>query len=284
MQTIEKAGFLSVTLNMRGHGHGNEVSTPRIYRARADDDVKHVCEHIRTQCPRIAALYGMGFSMGANQLICFLATSNRSSAPSHDSPGSSPRLIDAAVSISNPFDLTALNEHFKHGIARAYTGLIAQPLKKILWQGRHQLPISREQFWRGMLSMSVRNFDTHVQVPSMGLETADEYYSICSSRQFAVSIDVPTLVVNAKDDPLVPIYAVPVDQLRKNPHVTLLVTERGGHIGWHTGYSGISQHSWTDSMAVKFFKKHLQGDAEQALGSKAGLTLSPEPSNLSAKL
>ena len=129
---LESAGFCAVTANMRGHGHGNGITSARLYRARCDDDVQQLAEFIRVRHPSIPALYAIGFSMGANQLCCFLATSNTSYLP--HAPTRPTRLVDAAISISNPFDLPRLNEHFKHGIAVLYTALVAQPLKKILWE------------------------------------------------------------------------------------------------------------------------------------------------------
>ena len=74
------------------------------------------------------------------------------------------RLVDAAISISNPFDLPRLNRHFQSGVPVLYAALVAQPLKRILWEGRHQLPLTREQFVRGMLCASVEEFDRQVQV------------------------------------------------------------------------------------------------------------------------
>ena len=150
---IEASGFLAVMVNMRGHGRGNDLTSGRLYTARADDDIQTVCQHIRlTRKP--PRLFAIGFSMGANQLICFL--------------GSQPhlRLVDAAISVSCPFDLSRLSHWFQRGIPRLYTLLIAQPLKRMLWRGRHSLPLSSAQLLRGLAATSVGGFDASVQAIS----------------------------------------------------------------------------------------------------------------------
>jgi len=174
------------------------VSRPhgRLYTARADDDLRAVCEWIRgTRSP--PALYAVGFSMGANQLLCFLGG------------GGGASLVDAAVSVSCPFDFNKLSVYYRSGTAKLYGALVVQPLKALLWSGRHQLRLSRQQLWRGMSAMSVEEFDAQIQVPLLGLSNVEEYYSYGSSAQFVRSISTPLLVVHALDDPLVPPNAVP---------------------------------------------------------------------------
>lgn len=254
MRHLEQSGLVAATANMRGHGHDNPITTNRFYTARADDDLRAVCEHIRrTRAP--PALYAVGFSMGANQLLCFLGG------------GGGNALVDAAVAISCPFDLARGNEYLHHGgaVPRLYGLLIAQPLKLLLWHARHHLPLSAAQIRAGLASTSLEEFDEAVQVPLLGLRDVAEYYEVSSCCAHLAAIDVPLLVVHARDDPLIPGWlfeSVAGAALRANPHATVVTTEHGGHIGWLAGKTPIHE-SWTDRLCSRFFER--QGVARAKL-------------------
>ena len=65
-------------------------------------------------------------------------------------------LVDAAVSISNPFNLTLLKAHMRKGAARLYGAVIALPLKRMLWHARHHVPLSTEQLLVLCLHLLIR--------------------------------------------------------------------------------------------------------------------------------
>uniref|UniRef100_A0A7S3HL67 Uncharacterized protein n=1 Tax=Spumella elongata TaxID=89044 RepID=A0A7S3HL67_9STRA len=98
-----------------------------------------------------------------------------------------------------------------------------------------------------------------------GYADAEEYYASNSPRPFLQAIAVPTLVVNAQDDPVVGISTLPREELAKNPRVYTVITRRGGHIGWGSG--GLGAAAWTDDMAVDF----MQACALRASGIRSRL-------------
>ena len=247
MKHIEETGFEAVAINMRGHGLDNTVTTGRkIYAYRMDDDLLAACEHIRrTRCPPY--LYAIGLSVGANQLVCFLGNGGCS-------------LIDAAVSISNPFDFKQIQLLFRHGIPRVVSIGFAEALKRMVRSGRYSLvggdlPLTASQLRDALSCLDVEAFDKIVQVPIHGLLNVDEYYTWCSSLHAIPQITVPLLVIHGKDDPLIPLHAFEAayDATRDNPNIFVIATERGGHLGWSTD-SLFYGHSWADSVSARFFK------------------------------
>mmetsp|Transcript_7453 Transcript_7453/g.16329 ORF Transcript_7453/g.16329 Transcript_7453/m.16329 type:complete len:423 (-) Transcript_7453:148-1416(-) len=241
---LEENGLRAVVVNMRGHG-GNVILSNRLYTARADDDLRLACEHIhRTVSPPF--LFAIGFSMGANQLLAFLGSD----------PEASRKLVDAAISISCPFDLSQLRFHFQHGSAKVYGFLIAQALKPMLLHGRRALQLSARQVLRGLLASSVEEFDAVVQVPLLGLKDVEEYYASSSCVHQLPKITTPLLVVHAWDDPLIPPHILPRRQLESMPNVSLVTTEQGGHIGWHIGPTPFTR-SWTERLCTKYILQFL---------------------------
>jgi len=251
MRHLDASGFESVCVNMRGHGSGNDLCSSRMYTARMDDDIATAVQHIQlTRQP--PALYAVGFSLGANQLLCFLEHSPTAN------------LIRAAVSVSNPFDLSQVKEHFSTGVSRLYTLVIVQPLKKLLWEGRHHVPITQENFWRAMRATSVTQFDEAVQVHEERFASVDEYYTTSSCVHHLHKIDIPLLVIHAIDDPLIPPHAFPKGKLEANPNVTMIITQNGGHIGWAAGKTPFL-HNWSD----KTISRWLMGKEKARMLSSA---------------
>src|SRR5439155_26841643 len=73
-------------------------------------------------------------------------------------------------------------------------------------------------------------FDELFTAPAAGFESAQHYYARCSAAQFLSAIRVPTLILTARDDPMVP--AAIFTRLDASPACTIHVAEGGGHLGY----------------------------------------------------
>ena len=81
----------------------------------------------------------------------------------------------------------------------------------------------------------VRNiweFDDRFTAPLFGFGSAANYYATQSAANFLDSIRLPTLVITAQDDPLVPFSIYDHPAFRTNPMLELLTTRHGGHLGF----------------------------------------------------
>ena len=99
---------------------------------------------------------------------------------------------------------------------------------------------------------TIIDFDNYYTAPLFGFGTAANYFRTQSSNQFLERIQIPTLLVQAKDDPLFPspIYDHPA--FSQNPHLRLIAAEHGGHVGF------IARHRprfWLDEVAWTGWKK-----------------------------
>ena len=79
---------------------------------------------------------------------------------------------------------------------------------------------------------TVYEFDDKITAPSFGFGTADNYYATQSSNQFLSRIQIPTLLIQAKDDPLIPFEIFESSGHTRNPNITLIASEHGGHLGF----------------------------------------------------
>ena len=93
-------------------------------------------------------------------------------------------------------------------------------------------------------------YDDSVVAPRYGFASAADYYARCSSGPRLGAIRVPTLVVHSRDDPWIPPAALDAAARAGNDSLRVVLTERGGHVGFHG--SG-TRTPWHDALIAKFF-------------------------------
>ncbi|MGQ0633514.1 MAG: YheT family hydrolase [Planctomycetaceae bacterium] len=100
------------------------------------------------------------------------------------------------------------------------------------------------------LPRGIAEFDATFTAPMSGFASAEEYYRRCSAAQFLPEIRIPTLILAAADDPLVP--AATFERLRPSGAVTLCVTRHGGHLGFLSRANGDPDRRWMDWRVVEW--------------------------------
>ncbi|MES2218159.1 MAG: hydrolase [Pseudomonadota bacterium] len=235
-------GWRAVVMHFRGcSGELNRL--PRAYHSGDTADLAEVVNLLREREPN-TVLAAIGVSLGGNVLLKWLGET-----------GSNNPLITAAA-ISVPFDLSKSVDFLQQGFSRVYD--------------KHLLTCVKEKFARKLattelaVSLSqlqsfknLREFDDKITAPLHGFIDAADYYIKSSCRPYLSSINVPTLIVNALDDPFVPIEVIPTVQ-EISSQVTLALTERGGHVGFIGGASPWRPEYWLENEVAAFLKLKLQ--------------------------
>ena len=93
------------------------------------------------------------------------------------------------------------------------------------------------------------DFDDRVTAPLHGFTGAEHYYSECSSRKFLTGIQVPTLLLQSYDDPIIPVQALPASH-QLNDNLVAGFTNRGGHVGF---YAATDRH-WLENRILRFLR------------------------------
>jgi hypothetical protein len=141
------------------------------------------------------------------------------------------KLVTRAAGVSAPLDLTAAGNALDSGFNRAvYTARFLVTLKSKALRKADRFP--------GLLDVDAirdattfREFDTLVTARLHGFIDAEDYWIKVSSKPWLKSIRVPTLVLNAKNDPFLPASALPTAQ-DVSDAVTLEQPESGGHVAF----------------------------------------------------
>src|SRR5258708_2201032 len=93
------------------------------------------------------------------------------------------------------------------------------------------------------------DYDNRYTAPLYGYKDAADYWQRNSSREFLSTINIPTLILNAKDDPFLGLRCYPKVEAETNPFVELEIPDHGGHVGF------IRSESWLEKRAIVFFSE-----------------------------
>ncbi|XP_052210384.1 embryogenesis-associated protein EMB8 isoform X2 [Diospyros lotus] len=249
-------GWRVVVFNSRGCGD-SPVTTSQFYSASFIEDLCEVVAHVATRYPD-ANLYAVGWSLGANILVRYLGEE------SHNCP------LSGAVSLCNPFNLVIADEDFRKGFNIVYDKALANALCKIF--KRHSL-LFEDMGGEYNIHMvanakSVREFDEGLTRVSFGFKSVDEYYSNSSSSDSIKHVYTPLLCIQAENDPIAPSRGIPRKDIVENPNCLLIVTPKGGHLGWVAGPQAPRGAPWTDSVVMDFLE-HLQSRKSQTIHTGA---------------
>ena len=141
--------------------------------------------------------------------------------------------LRGAAAVCVPLDLHACADALNIGLSKGYQRYLLKRMKKSVTE-KFDPHTAAFDWQRAMDARTFAEFDDAVTAPLHGFENKDDYYDKCSSVHFLASIERPTLIVNALDDPfMTPDVIPPPDQLSE--HVTLEVSEHGGHVGFIEG-------------------------------------------------
>ena len=185
-------------------------------------------------------VFAAGVSLGGNALLKWLG----------EQGGAAGSLVDRAAGISAPLDLAAGGHALGIGFNRLYTRMFLQTLKAKSAAKLARFPGSFD----GTAMHAARNlyeFDNVVTAPLHGFRDTNHYWSDASSKPWLAAVRVPTLVLNAKNDPFLPREALPAPS-QVSSAITLEQPEHGGHVGFPDDSSAPGL-AWLSQRILKFF-------------------------------
>ena len=239
MAAEREAGWRGVVVHFRGcSGEPNRL--PRAYHSGDAREIDWIVRRLRAQNPA-SPLFATGVSLGGNALLKWLGDHGESAA----------RIVDAAVAISVPLDLMATGDALGQGFNLVYTRNFLATLRAMSLVKLERFPgLYDANAVRA--SRTLREFDNLVTAPLHGFKDVDDYWTRASSKPGLRNIRVPTLVLNARNDPFVPASALP-HAGEVSAAVTLEQPGQGGHAGFVSGrFPG--NLDWLPARALEFFR------------------------------
>jgi len=211
-------GYAASRMNLRGCG-GTEHLAITSYHAGQTSDVLEVLRQRRAASDFPAFL--VGFSLGGN-IALKLAGELGSSARD---------LLSGVCAISTPIDLAACADALTRPRNRLYQNRFVSRLKDRIRRRHAQAPhlYTLEHLPK---IRSIIDFDDHYTARLFGFGTAANYFRTQASNQFLERIQIPALLIQAKDDPMIPFSVYDHPAFTRNPHLRLIAPDHGGHVGF----------------------------------------------------
>jgi uncharacterized protein len=231
---LHAAGWDALAWNLRGCG--KEMNRlPRLYHSGETGDLGAVIRFAATKYSQIALI---GFSLGGNFTLKYLGEATPHPA------------VIGAVAISVPIDLAAsaraLDQRWSNRIylRRFIKSLIAKVETKAL-----SFPDQIDASWSQTIR-TFQEFDDRYTAPMHGFRDAADYWKKSSARQFLERITIPTLLLNAYNDPFLTPGCFPFAESEQNSCLSFEAPESGGHLGFIDLARG--SEPWSERRVVEF--------------------------------
>ncbi len=231
---IWKRDFGVFMMNQRGSGVGLGLSET-LWNGGSSEDMAQMVRYIVKLYPKRALLI-VGFSLSGNVLLKYLGEGRKVSKNVH-----------GAFAVNPPIDLRTASQLLCNGKgSRIFNPYFMKLLRRQCQALGECFPDAVQP--QGKFK-NIWDFDVVYTAPAAGFQDVEEYYRKSSAKQFIGSIEVPTQILCAKDDPFVPPSVF--DGIRDNGYVNYLLPDRGGHMGYLASKTTpLGDSRWMDYVIV----------------------------------
>ena len=224
---LNDAGVRTFRMDLRGMGAAQELARHLAHAGRSDD--------VHAALKRVIELCGtspislVGFSLGGNLVLKLLG----------EIGDETPTELESALAVAPPVELEHCTRSLGRGLRRLYSRAFTRMLLRLVKQ-RPEIVAETP----GLLEQPPRSlweFDDRITSKLSGFRDAEDYYTQSSSARCLDRIKLPTLILAAEDDPVVPVEMF--RRARMSPSTSLFLVPAGGHVGFY-GRSRVDPDRW----------------------------------------
>ncbi|KAM9932408.1 hypothetical protein OXX80_007956 [Metschnikowia pulcherrima] len=228
LKQLPESQWDMVVVNSRGCCR-TKITTGKLFNGLSYDDVREVLVDLKKRYPN-RPLYTVGFSFGAVLVANYLAFAGESAK----------ELVTSAVLIGCPWDMVDSANHVSSSLTGKFmlNPSLTTFLNKLIKSNSKELKIhspeifNEESIKKAKLAKKTHEWDDIFTCKTAGFENSWEYYREASPLKRIDQIRVPTLSLNATDDPTVS-TDMDFDKLvQENPNLAMVESDLGGHLGW----------------------------------------------------
>ncbi len=239
VRAFNRAGYDALAWNFRGCG-GEMNETLRFYHSGATYDLDLLLRHVTQHHPYLQIVL-VGFSLGANLTLKYVGEQGGQINP----------LVKKAIVFSVPLDLSSCARKISSNANFIYSWRFLYNLKSKIRQKSRLMPdlLSIEHFPN---ISTLKDFDDFYTAPLHGFKDAEDYYTKCSSLYILSEIKIPTLIVNARNDPFLASSCFLTEETGLSPCLFFEAPRQGGHCGFMQKGVKKDQNFWSEDRAVAF--------------------------------
>lgn len=214
-------GWSVCAYNYRGCS-GEPNRQIRAYHSGATDDLELVIQHVLQKEYHAVAL--IGFSLGGNLVLKY---AGENGVNIH-------KEIKKVVALSAPCHLESSSEVIQQPQNWLYMRRFARKLREKVMAKKELLIAHGFDYANLIQAEKFEVFDELFTSKAHGFDNRIDYYTKCSAVQFLTQIAVPSLLINAKDDPFLSPDCFPIEVAKKHQFFHLEMPKYGGHLGFMT--------------------------------------------------
>lgn len=236
---LSQKGYDVAAVNFRGCS-GSQNRLYRSYHSGETGDIRFLVHAIVLRGYENIGLYGV--SLGGNAVLKYLGE--------HDNI---PPQVKVASCIGVPADLKASLEQLTMKKNIVYRTSFLVHLRAKYRKKMKRFP--EHMNWQDYRKInSLKDFDDLYTAPAHGFNNALDYYAKASSFQYLDNINVPTLILNAKNDSFLHGDCYPVTQAKNSKLLHLEMPEYGGHVGFYMK----GDFYYNELRTLEFFKEYIE--------------------------
>jgi len=208
---------------------GEPNRLPRAYHSGDSDEIDWILRRLRSSHGQ--ALFAAGVSLGGNALLKWLGERGAAAGA----------VVRCAVAVSAPIDLVAAGFTLDRGFNRElYTRAFLATMKRKALAKLRRFP-GLYDAQRVARARTLYEFDDLVTAPLHGFRGVHDYWTRASCAPWLERIRVPTLLLNALNDPFLPGAALRAASRRAASDVVLEFPATGGHAGFPARRAWLAQ-------------------------------------------
>lgn len=234
---LVRRGWDVLAWNFRGCG-GEPNRLLRMYHSGATEDLHAVVLHALENHPA-DSIDLIGFSLGGNLTLKYLG----------ERPSELPREIRRAVAFSVPCDLACSSRQLATASNRIYMERFLVAMRSKIHAKKLMFPDQLDLTGLERIR-TFQEFDDRYTAPIHGFRDAEDYWKRNSSRQFLPAIQIPTLLVNAENDPFLGPGCYPHQEASASGCFHFEAPPTGGHVGF-TAFGNGGEY-WSETRALEF--------------------------------
>ena len=218
-QVCHEQGWNIVLPHFRGCG-GPMNLAPRAYHSGDFQEIDWMLKRVQALHPG-RTLMGVGVSLGGNALMKWVAETGKTAQDT----------IAAAVAVSSPLDLVAAGKAIDQGVNKwLYARMFLSTMREKAQRKWDQYP-GLFDLKKAMSATTLEAFDDAFTAPLHGFKGVSDYWKKASAKPVIKQVRIPTLLMNAVNDPFVPARSLPMQE-EVGSMTTVWRPHNGGHVGF----------------------------------------------------
>lgn len=242
-QYFRARGWIVVIPHFRGcSGTPNRLA--RAYHSGDSEEIDFMLASVRTRLPQVM-WHAAGVSLGGNALLKYLGEQRQDAG-----------WLTACAAISAPVDLVASGRSLGRPLLprHLYSRVFLKTMKAKVLEKARRFP-GVIDILRLEHAYTLQEFDDAYTAPMHGFRDVLDYWTQCSAKPLLGQVTVPTLIINARNDPFLPAQALPV-AAECAGSILLHQPDDGGHAVFPTG-NFPSHQGWLPQRLGTFFETGL---------------------------